>query len=756
MNPDSFRLDDAALARLAAGGESARVEFKERLSGNALQRIEEAVCAFANDLGGSREPGVVIVGFRDDGTPAGTAVTDELLRTLTDIRSNGHVLPPPMILVEKRLLAGAEVAVVTVAPSDSPPVSCRRRIQVRNGPRRSIATAQEERVLTERARYTNRPFDIRSVAGATVADLNRRQFEDEYLPAAVAPEVLEANERSYRQRLAAAKMIASVDDERPTVLGMLAVGIRTRDFFDGARVQFLRIDGKEFGDDIIDAATIGGTIPDMVKLLEDRIRSHNRTGVDFTSADTERRRELYPFAALQQLCRNALMHRSYEATNAPVQVTWFNDRIEIQSPGGPYGQVAMDTFGRPGVVDYRNPNLAEAMRNLGYVQRFGAGIGTAQRVLREAGHPEAEFEASQTHVLATVRAAGYSAGGAEVSAPVLTFFNNKGGVGKTSLVYHLAWMLSEQGKRILACDLDPQANLTASFMDDETLEPLLTGSPENGNATIHQCVQPLAEVGDLKQPVVHMVSDTLGVIPGDLALSSFEDLLSVEWLDAHDSSYLLQSFWVLTAFWQVMQMGAKEMQADMILVDVGPNLGAINRSALIATDYVIVPVVADVFSLQGLRNLASTLATWRKEWRRRRENWPSPDFPLPNGGMRPIGYILQQHGERQGRPVKAYGKWAARIPEAYARLMDGWEHRSIADSPESDPNCLARVRGYRSLVRMAQEARKPIFALKPADGAIGSHAAATVKAYGDFRELAGRIVERMERMESERQGGGTA
>lgn len=339
-----------------------------------------------------------------------------------------------------------------------------------------------------------------------------------------------------------------------------------------------------------------------------------------------------------------------------------------------------------------------------------------------------------------------------MSVPVLTFFNNKGGVGKTSLVYHLAWMLSEQGRRILAGDLDPQANLTASFVDDEPLESLWLDSSENRNATIYQCVQPLVEVGDLKQPAIRAISDTLGVIPGDLALSGFEERLSVEWPNALASSNLFRPFRVLTAFWQVMQMGAARMQADMILVDVGPNLGAINRSALIATDYVIVPVAADMFSLQGLRNLVPTMREWREEWRRRRENWRSPDFPLPNGGMRPIGYIVQQHGERQGRPVKAYGKWVERIPGAYARIVDGEGGRSIAGQPEGDPDCLATVRHFRSLIPMAQEARKPIFALKPADGAIGSHAAATQKAYGDFRDLAERIVERVERMEPKRQG----
>ena len=402
MSPDSLRLDDDALARLAAGGESARVEFKERLQGDARLRIEEAVCAFANDLAGFGEPGIVIVGLRDDGSAAGTEASDDLLLSLASIRTEGNVLPPPMLLAEKRALNGVEVAVLAVAPSDSPPVRCRGRIHVRNGPRRSIATAQEERVLGERRRFADRPYDLRPVSSATIADLHRRRFEDEYLPNAVAPDVLAANDRSYEQRLAATKMIASVDDERPTVLGLLVLGKRPRDFIGGSWVQFLRIDGRELSDEIVDADTIDGPILDIVRRLEEKLRSHNRCRVDFVGVDRERRSHVYPPGALQQLFRNAVMHRNYEGTNAPVRVTWFNDRIEIQSSGGAYGSVTVENFGRPGVVDYRNPNLAEAMRSLGYVQRFGAGIGTAQRLLREAGHPEARFDVDSTHVLATI------------------------------------------------------------------------------------------------------------------------------------------------------------------------------------------------------------------------------------------------------------------------------------------------------------------------------------------------------------------
>ena len=110
----------------------------------------------------------------------------------------------------------------------------------------------------------------------------------------------------------------------------------------------------------------------------------------------------YPWAALQQLVRNAVMHRTYEATNAPVRITWFNDRIEIINPGGPYGIVNSENFGQPGVTDYRNPHLAEALKVLGYVQRFGVGIATARRLLAENGNPPPEFDATTNQYLRVV------------------------------------------------------------------------------------------------------------------------------------------------------------------------------------------------------------------------------------------------------------------------------------------------------------------------------------------------------------------
>ena len=337
--------------------------------------------------------------------------------------------------------------------------------------------------------------------------------------------------------------------------------------------------------------------------------------------------------------------------------------------------------------------------------------------------------------------------------PVLTFFNNKGGVGKTSLVYHLAWMLSDIGYRVLACDLDPQANLTAAFLDEERLENLWdeNDNPSGSKSTIFECVKPLTKVGDLHPPHLQQIlwqfdfgENDLRLIPGDLALAEFEDILSTEWPNAMGSSNLYRPFRILTAFSTIMQQGAMEMDASIILADVGPNLGAINRSALIASDYVVVPLGADLFSLRGLQNLGPTLKRWRQDWKRRCDNWDPPDFPLPKGAMKPIGYVMQQHGVRLERPVKAYDKWVNRMPEEYARNLLDNNTGPYAFTPEEDPeNSLTTLKHYRSLIPMAQEIRKPIFHLTTADGAFGSHAAAVKDARRDFKILAEEIVERI-------------
>ncbi|MDR2390661.1 MAG: AAA family ATPase [Planctomycetota bacterium] len=334
-----------------------------------------------------------------------------------------------------------------------------------------------------------------------------------------------------------------------------------------------------------------------------------------------------------------------------------------------------------------------------------------------------------------------------MTSPVLTFFNNKGGVGKTSLIYHLAWMFASLRKRVVIIDLDPQANLTAALLDEDKIEAIWD-KPGSGS-TIYQCVKPLTSVGDIAQPTLQNIATDLYLLPGDVILSSYEDTLSAEWPNSMGDNNLYRPMRILSSFWQVMQMAAQKVQAEIILVDIGPNLGAINRSVLVATDYVTIPLGADLFSLQGLKNLGPTLRSWKNLWQKRLENWNSsteksnfPDFKLPQGKMQPIGYLCQQHGVRLDRPVKAYDKWVQRIPDVYRESVLN-EEPSGKIRQQDDLYCLATIKHYRSLIPMAQEHRKPIFNLTSADGAIGSHANAVQDARNDFKSLAKKIAEKI-------------
>ena len=325
--------------------------------------------------------------------------------------------------------------------------------------------------------------------------------------------------------------------------------------------------------------------------------------------------------------------------------------------------------------------------------------------------------------------------------PVIAFFNNKGGVGKTSLVYHLAWMYAELGINVLAVDLDPQANLTVALLDEEDVS-VLWDETKAKRKTVFGSVVPLIEgFGDITdRPPVVEVAERLVLLAGDLALSRFEDDLSQEWPRCLDQSP--KAFRITSAFWRLIQNAGRQAGAEVALLDLGPNLGSINRSSLIAADYLVVPLAPDLFSLQGLRNLGPSLQSWQVGWGKRLEVAKEVvDFDLPRGRIEPVGYVVLQHAVRLDRPVRAYEKWVARIPGAYRKDVLG-QGDAGTNRFDDDPNCLALLKHYRSLMPLAQEARKPIFALRPADGALGSHFAAAQEARRDFERLALRIADR--------------
>jgi len=320
----------------------------------------------------------------------------------------------------------------------------------------------------------------------------------------------------------------------------------------------------------------------------------------------------------------------------------------------------------------------------------------------------------------------------------LAFVDNKGGVGRTTLVFHLAHMLVDLGFRILMLDLDPQSNLSAMCLDEDELERLWPAEGEH-EGTILGCVRPILRgVGDITEPNVVDLRDGLGLVPGDLGISSFEDEFSDAWpraLDGDEAAYR-----TLSAFHRVGLSAARAHGAALTLIDVGPNLGAINRAALLAAAHVVTPLAPDLFSMQGLRNLGPTLASWRKSWKERLERCPSEGLELPAGRMSPLGYVVMQAGMRLSRPIKAYQKWVARIPGEYHRSLVG-DDVEPSDT-ESDPHCLGVMRHYQSLMPLAHEARKPMFHLKPADGAIGSHIQAVERCREDFERLAQELIER--------------
>jgi chromosome partitioning protein len=318
----------------------------------------------------------------------------------------------------------------------------------------------------------------------------------------------------------------------------------------------------------------------------------------------------------------------------------------------------------------------------------------------------------------------------------IIFFNNKGGVGKTTTVYHVAWMLSELGIKTIAVDLDPQSNLTSMFLTPERLEDVYDN---NLPITILDSINPVVS-GDPYQPVhIENINDNLGLILGNLSLSIFEDKLSDAWLKSlGGDSY---SFRLTSIFNTIINDAVRQFNAEIVLIDVGPNLGAINRAVTISSDYIIMPVASDLFSLQGIKNLGQTLNKWKKDWAQRKEQQPSNiTFEIPSKNASPLGYIVMQYSAKESRPVKSYLKWANRIPSVFSEFVLGGDSQITA--VEDDDYCIALLKHYRSLAPMSMESHKPIFLLKPADGAIGAHIYAVQKSYEEFEILTKKILNR--------------
>lgn len=315
------------------------------------------------------------------------------------------------------------------------------------------------------------------------------------------------------------------------------------------------------------------------------------------------------------------------------------------------------------------------------------------------------------------------------------FFNNKGGVGKTSLAFHLGWMFCELGHKTLLVDLDPQSNLSAFALREERLEELWSAGKD-----ISRAIAPVLD-GDsvVSQPHVENLADkgpSPGLLVGNPELSTREDEISQSWTNCLAGRK--KAFRDVLVFAHLIAKGAEIHGAEYALVDVGPNMGAINRSALIACDFVVIPLSMDLFSLWGVKNVANRLKQWRKEWEEDRLPRCPDDLKseIPSGRMEAIGHVKSRFSTYLKEPAKAYERWGAKITQAYAQAF------------KTDDGELASLKDYRSTMQSAQEAHLPIFRLPPAFKS-GHRSSDIESCRKDFEELANKILERIDQRKTD-------
>ncbi len=385
------------LRELLAGHEADQVEFT--ISTADTDKFSEAVCAFANDLPNHGSPGYLIVGVDKAGQFAGMKVSDELLRNLGGLRDDGNIQPLPAISVEKVVTSEGEAAVVTVRPAMLPPVRYKGRICVRIGPRRGYASEQDETILIERRVSHARTFDAQPCLDSNVDDLSEPLFLIDYRRQAVAPEVIAENNRSLEEQLASLRFF-DLGRGCASHAGILLFGLDVRKWLPGAYVQFLRVQGDSLAAPVMNDRELDGDLLTVLRELDALVDAQLEQFPVDESTLRERSVESYPRVAVRELLMNAVMHRDYASTS-PLRITWLEDRLEIQSPGGLYGEASEANF--PRQTSYRNPVIAEAMKALGYVNRYGRGVLRAQEALSRNGSPPAEFGFDAGFVLAIIR-----------------------------------------------------------------------------------------------------------------------------------------------------------------------------------------------------------------------------------------------------------------------------------------------------------------------------------------------------------------
>ena len=353
-----------------------------------MDKFQEAICAFSNDLPNSRKKGYLILGAYDNGTLSGLKVDDALLKKIAAIRSDGNILPLPVMSVERFEFEDGDLLVAEVSPSLVPPVRYRGRTFIRIGPRRDIATEAEERILFERRTSYMATFDATPCFGATIDSIDVDYIKAKYLPQVIDTEVLASDNRDIKEQLSSIHLF-DLEHDCPTNAAIILFGNDPQYFLHGCYVQYVHFAGKDRGSEIVNERQIKGCLCKMLPQLESFVRDAVVTARPVSISMLREKTLLnYPDLALRELLMNACMHRDYQS-NMPIRLYQYEDRIEILNAGGLYGEARPENF--PTVNDYRNPIVAEAMRGLKYVNMFNRGIQRVKNLLKENGNPEPIF-----------------------------------------------------------------------------------------------------------------------------------------------------------------------------------------------------------------------------------------------------------------------------------------------------------------------------------------------------------------------------
>ena len=375
------------LLELLKSGESYRVERTTSVSD--MDKFQEAICAFSNDLPDSRKKGYLIIGANDSGKLSGLKVTDNLLKKIAGIRSDGNILPLPIMSVDKFVFEEGELLVAEISPSLIPPVRYRGRTFIRIGPCRDIATEAEERILYERRAAFMATFDAMPCFSSSVNDLDISSFHNKYLAKSIDSDILASDKRCIEEQMASVGMF-DLEHNCPTYAAIILFGKQPRRFLPGAYIQFVRFKGETIGSEIDDERQFDDNYCDLLPKLESLLEiSVIKKYPVKVSLLREEMVTNYPYWAIRELLMNACMHRNLQS-NMPVRIYEYSDRLEIMNAGGLYGNARPENF--PSVNDYRNPIVSGAMKTLGYVNMFNRGIGQVEEELSANGNPPARFD----------------------------------------------------------------------------------------------------------------------------------------------------------------------------------------------------------------------------------------------------------------------------------------------------------------------------------------------------------------------------